>query len=84
MIGSAAFNLLVTTGVSILTVWRIKKIEFYPSFLITFFFSCFAYVWMFVVLYIVSPAEVTLGEAVMTLLFYPIMVVAVWVVEVIT
>jgi len=81
MIGSASFNLLVTTGVSILAVEKTKKIEFFKSFLVTFLFSCFAYLWMFLVLYIISPAQVELWEAVLTLLFYPIMVGAVWLTE---
>jgi Ca2+/Na+ antiporter len=56
MIASAAFNLLVTCGVSILAVDQIKRIEYFKSFLVTFGFSCFAYLWMFLVLYIISPA----------------------------
>jgi len=48
IVGSAAFNLLVISALSIYAVGEdVKKIDGYGVFMITSFFSVFAYVWMY-------------------------------------
>ena len=56
IVGSAAFNLLVISAVSIMAVpaTETKKIEEYGVFLITCVFSVWAYVWFYLVLVIFS------------------------------
>jgi solute carrier family 8 (sodium/calcium exchanger) len=58
MVGSASFNLLVITAIAILSVEAGvgKRIEHFETFLVTLAFSCFAYFWMFLVLYVITPA----------------------------
>lgn len=59
IVGSGAFNLLVISGVSILSVDEPKKIYDLGVYSCTAFFSIFAYFWMFVVLTVTSPDKVT-------------------------
>ncbi len=76
IIGSAAFNLLVITAVCILSVPfpHIKKIHEFGVFLLTAIWSIFAYAWMLIVLEAISPGEIEIWEAWVTLAFFPLMV----------
>jgi solute carrier family 8 (sodium/calcium exchanger) len=68
IVGSAAFNLLIITAVSIMAVdEKPKKINDLNVFALTSIFSIFAYCWMFIVLKIWTPDEVTMVEAFITL-----------------
>lgn len=69
IVGSAAFNLLIISGVSILAVTEIKKIKMVGVFITTAIFSTWAYLWFFLVLVIISPGVVELWEACVTLFF---------------
>lgn len=74
IVGSAAFNLLVISGVSIAAIGgdtgEIKKIDDMGVFITTASFSIFAYVWLFICLAVNSPDEVTVSEAVWTFAFF--------------
>lgn len=75
IVGSAAFNLLVISGVSIAAVGEEpKKIADRGVFFVTAFASLFAYVWMLVVLKYWTPGVVTIVEAVMTLGFFVLLI----------
>lgn len=74
IVGSGAFNLLVISGISILSVDEPKKIYDLGVYSCTAFFSIFAYFWMFVVLTVSSPGLVTTTEAWLTLMFFFILV----------
>jgi len=70
IVGSAAFNMLVITACSIVPVGeKGKKVAQLPVFLITSFWASLAYVWMFLVLKVISPDEVELWEAILTFIF---------------
>ena len=85
IVGSAAFNLLVISGASIYAVSPetdtgdrdetmepgVKKINDMGVFSITSFFSIFAYLWLFYVLY---DQVVEVWEAWLTLIFFFILV----------
>ena len=75
IVGSAAFNLLIITAISIIAVEEVKKVEIYLVFLITYAFSVVAYVWMLVVLIWWTPGEVTIIESVLTLALMAVMLV---------
>jgi solute carrier family 8 (sodium/calcium exchanger) len=81
LIGSASFNLLVVSGISILAVSEIKKVFRLSAFLVTFAFATFAFVWLFLVLIVFSPAYIEFWEAMTTLAFYPLLLLAVWATE---
>ena len=69
IVGSAAFNLLVISAVSIMTVDEIKSVKMVGVFITTAVFSTWAYVWFFLVLVVISPGYVELWEACLTLAF---------------
>jgi len=76
IVGSAAFNLLIISGVSILAVDDgFKKVSMVGVFLSTALFSMWAYVWFFLVLVIISPGYVELWEALVTLGFMGALVI---------
>ena len=76
IVGSAAFNLLVISAVSILAIGdEIKKIYDLGVFLTTSIFSVFAYIWMYLCLSVMSEGIVTLLEAWLTLIFFFILVI---------
>lgn len=74
IVGSAAFNLLVISGVSVYAVGgeagEVKKIDDMGVFITTGTFSIFAYIWLYVCLSIVTPGEVTTDEANWTFGFF--------------
>lgn len=68
IVGSASFNLLIITAVSIMAVdEKPKKIDDVNVFAITSVFSIFAYIWMLVCLSYWTPEEVTIEEGLITL-----------------
>lgn len=90
IVGSAAFNLLVISAVSIMAVSPdieqqdpdpevpkgVKKINDLGVFGITTVSSIFAYVWLYLVLKVISPNYVELWEAWLTFAFFIILIVA--------
>jgi len=75
IVGSAAFNLLVISAVSIVAVEEPKKIKMVRVFLTTAVFSTWAYIWFFMTLVVISPGVVELWEAALTLGFMLILVI---------
>jgi Ca2+/Na+ antiporter len=78
LIGSASFNVLVITGMSIMAVPVVKKIRSRTVFGVTVIFSLLAYAWLVMVLVVNTPGMIDLQEAFMTLAWYPIMLLFVW------
>jgi len=76
IVGSAAFNLFVITAVSITAVTQVKYINDMAVFLWTCVASTFAYIWFFFVLASgFTPDEVTLTEAIATIVFFLVLVI---------
>merc|ERR1719348_49117 len=77
IVGSAAFNLLVISAVCVVGVPKgeTRRIDIIVVFACTAFFSVFAYVWLLIILKVSTPNVVDVWEAVMTFLFFPILVV---------
>jgi len=77
IVGSAAFNLLVITAVcvSALPAPETRRIAGTDVFIITASTSVLAYLWLVVILQMISPNKVDLWEACLTLGFFPILVV---------
>jgi|Transcript_42473 solute carrier family 8 (sodium/calcium exchanger) len=75
IVGSAAFNLLVISAVSIVAVDEPRAIKMVGVFLTTAIFSSWAYVWFFLTLVVISPGVVELWEAAITLSFMLILVI---------
>lgn len=76
IVGSAAFNLLVISAVSIIAVGdTVKKIDDMGVFITTAIFSVFAYIWMYYCLSIGTPGEVTTTEAYWTFGYFFILLI---------
>merc|ERR1712110_304860 len=77
IVGSASFNLLAISAVCIAGVptGEIRRTKAFPVFIITSFFSVFAYIWIVIVLVVSTPDKVDLWEAIVTFLFFPVLVV---------
>jgi solute carrier family 8 (sodium/calcium exchanger) len=76
IVGSAAFNLLVISGVSIIGVGdEPKYVKQTGVFAITSISSIFAYIWMLIVLKGTSPNEVEIWEAILTFVFAILLII---------
>ena len=77
IVGSAAFNLLVISAVCIVGIPKgeIRRINDMNVFAVTCTFSIFAYLWLLIVLMVWTPNVVTLEEAILTFLMFPLVVV---------
>uniref|UniRef100_A0A915JGW7 Calx-beta domain-containing protein n=1 Tax=Romanomermis culicivorax TaxID=13658 RepID=A0A915JGW7_ROMCU len=76
IVGSAAFNLMVISAVCIVVIPsdRIKRISNISVFYVTTLWSCFAYIWLIVILVLISKDEVEVWEGCLTLIFFFILV----------
>ncbi len=83
IVGSAAFNLLVITAVCVWAIESpsIRRIKAIKVFGVTAFFSIFAYIWLIIILVLISPDYIELWEAVITLILFPIMVILAYIAD---
>ncbi|KAI5625810.1 solute carrier family 8 (sodium/calcium exchanger), member 4b isoform X1, partial [Silurus asotus] len=83
IVGSAAFNMFVIIGLCVYVVpdGETRKVKHLRVFFVTAAWSIFAYVWLYVILCVVSPGEVAIWEAVLTFLFFPVCVVQAWIAD---
>lgn len=83
IVGSAAFNLLVITGVCIMTIpaHEQRRIKAVKVFAVTASFSVLAYVWLFFALTVSSKNEIELWEAILTFLLFPVLVVIAYIAD---
>ena len=84
IVGSAAFNMLVILGICVMCIPEAnektgetgeRKIADTGVFAITAVSSVFAYVWLLIILMMVTPNVVDLWESLLTFLFFPILVI---------
>ncbi|XP_061574820.1 sodium/calcium exchanger 2-like [Cololabis saira] len=83
IVGSAAFNMFVIIGICVWTIpnGESRKIKHLRVFFITAFWSIFAYIWLFLILSVISPGVVQIWEALVTLLFFPVCVLLAWIAD---
>ena len=83
IVGSAAFNLLCITGVCILSIESpdVRRIHYIKVFGITAFFCVFAYLWLIIILVAVTPDFIELWEAVLTFIFFPVLVILAYIAD---
>ena len=76
IVGSAAFNLLVISGICIIAIPSpdTRRVAEMKVFAVTAFSCIFAYIWLALVLLVITPNEVYIWEAVLTLLFFPLLI----------
>ncbi|OWF55905.1 Sodium/calcium exchanger 3 [Mizuhopecten yessoensis] len=83
IVGSAAFNLMCITGICIISIpdGIAKRIRNIKVFAVTSIFSVFAYIWLAIILMVITPDFVDLWEAIVTLLLFPIMVLLAYIAD---
>ncbi|TWW76798.1 sodium/calcium exchanger 2b [Takifugu flavidus] len=83
IVGSAAFNMFVIIGICVWTIPKgeSRKIKHLRVFFITAFWSIFAYIWLFLILSVMTPGVVEVWEALVTLLFFPVCVILAWIAD---
>lgn len=76
IVGSAAFNLLAISAVCVMGIpsGETRRIDQIIVFGVTATFSIFAYIWLLIVLKWNTENQVDLWEAILTFLFFPILV----------
>ncbi|XP_034665640.1 sodium/calcium exchanger 3 isoform X2 [Drosophila subobscura] len=83
IVGSAAYNLFMIIAVCM--VWipagEVRRIRHLRVFFVTALFSIFAYVWLWMILSVISPGIIEVWEAIVTLLFFPITVIWAYIAE---
>lgn len=83
IVGSAAFNLLVITGVCVVVIdsSELRVIKSVKVFFITAFSCIMAYIWLIIILVAITPDFIDIWEAVVTLLFFPILVLVAYIAD---
>ncbi|XP_052432919.1 sodium/calcium exchanger 2-like isoform X2 [Carassius gibelio] len=83
IVGSAAFNMFVIIGICVWVIpdGEVRKIKHLRVFFITAFWSIFAYIWLYLILAIISPGVVEVWEALVTLCYFPVCVILAWIAD---
>lgn len=76
IVGSAAYNLFTIIAICIVVIpnGQVRRIKHLRVFFVTSTFSIFAYIWLYLILAYFSPGIVSVGEGVITFLFFPLIV----------
>uniref|UniRef100_A0A8C3TAJ1 Solute carrier family 8 member A2 n=1 Tax=Chelydra serpentina TaxID=8475 RepID=A0A8C3TAJ1_CHESE len=83
IVGSAAFNMFVVIAfcVYVIPAGESRKIRHLRVFFVTASWSIFAYIWLYLILAVISPGVVQVWEALLTLVFFPVCVVFAWIAD---
>ncbi|KAJ8723698.1 hypothetical protein PYW07_007678 [Mythimna separata] len=83
IVGSAAYNLFVIIAICVVVIpdGEVRKIKHLRVFLVTATWSIFAYVWLYLILAVISPNEVEVWEGLVTFLFFPATVLTAYIAD---
>uniref|UniRef100_UPI00398EBA78 sodium/calcium exchanger 1-like isoform X4 n=1 Tax=Pristiophorus japonicus TaxID=55135 RepID=UPI00398EBA78 len=83
IVGSAAFNMFVIVGICVYVVpeGEVRRIKHLRVFFITASWSIFAYIWLYLILAVISPGVVEVWEGLLTFLFFPACVLLAWIAD---
>ncbi|KAM3862639.1 sodium/calcium exchanger 1-like [Diretmus argenteus] len=83
IVGSAAFNMFVIIGLCVYVVpdGETRRVKHLRVFFVTATWSIFAYIWLYLILAVISPGVVQVWEGLLTLFFFPICVLFAWVAD---
>uniref|UniRef100_F1KUK7 Sodium/calcium exchanger 3 n=1 Tax=Ascaris suum TaxID=6253 RepID=F1KUK7_ASCSU len=84
IVGSAAFNLLCISAICVMAIPspRGTRIQEIAVFAVTSIFSCFAYIWLLIILSVISPNVVDVWEATVTLALFAILIMAAYLADI--
>lgn len=83
IVGSAAYNLFVIMALCIAVIpnGETRKIKHLNVFFVTATWSVFAYVWLYVILAVISPGKVEVWEGILTFSFFPMTVLTAYIAD---
>ncbi|XP_072885375.1 sodium/calcium exchanger 3-like [Hemitrygon akajei] len=83
IVGSAAFNMFIIIAVCVNCIpdGEVRRVKHLRVFFVTASWSIFAYIWLYLILAVLSPGVVQVWEALLTLLFFPVCVVFAWIAD---
>ncbi|CAK0863185.1 unnamed protein product, partial [Prorocentrum cordatum] len=84
ILGSAAFNLFVIIAVCVVVVpsAEVRAVENVRVLWVTAAFSLFAYLWLLLIVQVVSPGVVSVVEGLLTLALMPVLVLVSWLTDI--
>lgn len=73
IVGSAAYNLFVIIAICVLVIPKgeVRKIKHLRVFFVTATWSVFAYIWLYMILDVITPGVVNVWEGLLTFAFFP-------------
>ena len=83
IVGSAAFNLFCIIAICVVVIpnGEIRRIEHLRVFVCTATFSVFAYIWLYLIISVITPDRVDVWEALVTFAFFPVLVIIAYVAD---
>ncbi|XP_061601602.1 sodium/calcium exchanger 1b isoform X1 [Cololabis saira] len=83
IVGSAAFNMFVIIGLCVYVVpdGEVRRVKHLRVFFVTATWSIFAYIWLYLILSVISPGVVQVWEGLLTFFFFPVCVLFAWVAD---
>ncbi|CAD5222867.1 unnamed protein product [Bursaphelenchus okinawaensis] len=84
IVGSAAFNLFMITAICVMAVpcTEVRRQKHVDVFFVTATWSVFAYIWMYVILAVITPGVIDIWEGLITFAFFPLTVFTAWVTDI--
>ncbi|VDM70869.1 unnamed protein product, partial [Strongylus vulgaris] len=84
IVGSAAFNLFMIIAICVLVIppGEIRRQKHLDVFFVTATWSIFAYIWMYVILAVISPGVIEIWEGLLTFAFFPLTVFTAWIADI--
>ncbi|XP_032776741.2 sodium/calcium exchanger 3 isoform X1 [Daphnia magna] len=83
IVGSAAFNLFMIIGLCVYVIpdGQVRKIKHLRVFFVTATWSIFAYVWLYIILAVISAGVVEVWEGILTFLFFPMTILTAYIAD---
>ena len=83
IVGSAAFNLFMIIGLCVYVIpdGQVRKIKHLRVFFVTATWSIFAYVWLYIILAVISVGVVEVWEGILTFLFFPMTILTAYIAD---
>eukprot|EP00061_Rhincodon_typus_P007444 g29151.t1 len=83
IVGSAAFNMfiIIATCIYVVPDGESRKVKHLRVFFVTATWSIFAYIWLYLILAVISPGVVDVWEGLVTFLFFPVCVMVAWIAD---
>ena len=83
IVGSAAFNLFMIIGLCVYVIpdGQVRKIKHLRVFFVTATWSIFAYVWLYIILSVISVGVVEVWEGILTFLFFPATIITAYIAD---